>query len=180
MGGTVASIYAAARPERVNRLVVAEGLGAIEWGNPNALARIREHLDQIRRPPGPVRIKSVEDAGDRLATRHPGLNPDFAQQLAKYGTTEDERGLRWSFDPLHMVRGPYPFRESDYLTVLAEIQAPSLVVWGTESWYPDEIRTLRAQTIPNVKVATLPGGHMLPYDAPEALGRLATEHFQES
>ena len=178
MGGTVASIYAAARPDRVHRLVVAEGLGAIEWGSPNALARIREHLDQMRRPPGPVRIASVKDAGDRLSKRHPGLNPEFAQQLAQYGTTEDHRGLRWSFDPLHMVRGPYPFRESDYLTILAEIEAPTLVVWGTESWYPDEIRTLRAQTIPNVKVATLPGGHMLPYDSPEALGRLATEHFQ--
>ena len=77
-----------------------------------------------------------------------------------------------------MVRGPYPFRETDYLTILAEIVAPTLVVWGSESWYPDEIRTLRAQTIPNVQVATLPGGHMLPYDAPAALGRLATEHFQ--
>ena len=177
MGGTVASIYAAARPERVHRLVVAEGLGAIEWGDPNPLTRIREHLDQIRRPPGPVRIATVEEAGNRLSKRHPGLAPDFAQQLAKYGTTEDERGLRWAFDPLHMVRGPYPFRESAYLTILAEIQAPTLVVWGKESWYPDEIRTLRAQTIPNVRVATLPGGHMLPYDAPEALGRLAADHF---
>ena len=178
MGGTVASIYAAARPTRVHRLVVAEGLGAIEWGAPDALSRIREHLDQIRRPPSPVRIGSIEEAGARLSKRHPSLHPEFARQLAEYGTTEDERGLRWSFDPLHMVRGPYPFRESDYLTILAEIEAPTLVVWGTESWYPDEIRTLRAQTIPNVRVATLPGGHMLPYDAPEALGQLAADHFK--
>jgi pimeloyl-ACP methyl ester carboxylesterase len=178
MGGTVASIYAAARPDRVHRLVIAEGLGAIEWGEPDLLKRIREHMDQIRRPPGPVRIASVNDAGKRLSKRHPGLHPDFAQQLAQYGTVEDEGGIRWSFDPLHMVRGPYPFRESSYLKILSEIQAPTLVVWGTESWYPDEIRTLRAQTIPDVRVATLSGGHMLPYDAPEALGRVATEHFQ--
>ena len=72
MGGTVASIYAAARPDNVHRLVVAEGLGAIEWGSPDALSRIREHLDQIRRPPAPVRIGSVEEAGARLAKRHPG------------------------------------------------------------------------------------------------------------
>ena len=180
MGGTVASIYAAARPDHVHRLVVAEGLGAIEWGNPDALSRIREHMDQIRRPPGPVRIASVKEAGERLAKRHPGLHPEFAHLLAQHGTTEDDRGLRWSFDPLHMVRGPYPFRESDYLTILAQIQAPTLVVWGSESWYPDEIRTLRAQTIPNVRVATLPGGHMLPYDAPEALGDLAADHFRRT
>ena len=86
--------------------------------------------------------------------------------------------LKWSFDPLHMVRGPYPFRESAYLGILKAIECPTLIVWGTNSWYPDEIRTLRAMTIPEARVATLPGGHMLPYDAPEALGRLATEHFQ--
>ena len=177
MGGTVASIYAAVRPEMVSRLVVAEGLGAIEWGPPDMVKRIREHLDQIRRPPGPVRIKDVHEATERLLKRHPRLTPEFAAALAKNGTREDERGLRWSFDPLHMVRGPYPFREESYLELLSAIQAPTLVVWGSESWYPDEIRTLRAQTIPDVRVATLPGGHMLPYDAPAELGRLAAEHF---
>ena len=156
---------------------MAEGLGAIEWGTPDMVDRIREHLDQIRRPPSPVRIKSVEDAAERLCKRHPGLNSTFATQLAEHGTVTDDRGLRWSFDPLHMVRGPYPFRESSYLSVLAAIEAPTLVVWGSASWYPDEVRTLRAMTIPNVSVATLEGGHMLPYDAPAALGRLATDHF---
>ena len=177
MGGTVASIFAAVRPESVRRLVVAEGLGAIEWGEPDMVTRIREHLDQLRSPPGPIRIDSVADAATRLAKRHPGLDAGFAEDLARHGTVRDERGVRWSFDPLHMVRGPYPFRESAYLKVLAQIQCPTLVVWGTQSWYPDEIRTLRAMTIPSVRVATLSGGHMLPYDAPEALGKLAADFF---
>jgi pimeloyl-ACP methyl ester carboxylesterase len=107
------------------------------------------------------------------------LDPSFAEQLAEHGTVEDDRGVRWSFDPLHMVKGPYPFREHSYLDVLKAIQCPTLVVWGSNSWYPDEIRTLRAMTLPNATVATLPGGHMLPYDSPEALGQLATEHFAE-
>jgi pimeloyl-ACP methyl ester carboxylesterase len=157
--------------------VVAEGLGAIEWGEPDMVKRIQDHLDQIRSPPGPIRIKSVSDAAERLVKRHPGLDPGFAAELAEHGTVEDDRGVRWSFDPLHMVRGPYPFREQSYLNVLAAITCPTLVVWGSKSWYPDEIRTLRAMTIPNVRVATLPGGHMLPYDAPDQLGQLATEHF---
>ncbi len=177
MGGTVASIYAAVRPEMVHRLVVAEGLGAIEWGTPDMVERIREHLDQIKRPPGPVRIKDIDEATTRLLKRHPGLTPAFAAELAEHGTSADVRGRRWSFDPLHMVRGPYPFREESYLSLLAAIKAPTLVIWGTESWYPDEIRTLRAQTIPDVTVATLSGGHMLPYDAPTELGQLAAEHF---
>ncbi|MAY82167.1 MAG: hypothetical protein CL930_15480 [Deltaproteobacteria bacterium] len=178
MGGTVASMYAAVRPEKVEKLVVAEGLGAIEWGEPTMVNKIRDHLDQIRRPPGAVRIGSIEEATERLMKRHDGLTADFARQLAEHGTVKDEGGLRWSFDPLHMVRGPYPFREKAYLQFLEAIQAPTLVVWGTKSWYPDEIRTLRANTIPNAQVATLEGGHMLPYDNPEALGQLVTRHLQ--
>jgi pimeloyl-ACP methyl ester carboxylesterase len=177
MGGTVASIYAAVRPDKVHRLVVAEGLGAIEWGTPDMVTRIRDHLDQIRRPPSPVRVKDVDEATSRLLKRHPSLKKNFAKRLAEHGTIEDDRGVRWSFDPLHMVRGPYPFRESSYLSLLAAIKAPTLVIWGSQSWYPDEIRTLRAMTIPNVRVATIDGGHMLPYDAPTVLGQLATEHF---
>ena len=178
MGGTVATIFAAARPESVDRLVVAEGLGAIEWGEPNTVTRMRDHLDQLRSPPGPVRVDTVDDAAARLVKRHPGLDSDFAKELARHGTVRDGVGVRWSFDPLHMVRGPYPFRESTYLEVLRQIQCPTLVVWGENSWYPDEIRTLRAMTIPNVRVATLPGGHMVPYDSPHALGQLATTHFR--
>jgi pimeloyl-ACP methyl ester carboxylesterase len=178
MGGTVASIYAAVRPEKVHRLVVAEGLGALESGTPNMVERIRSHLDQIRHPPAPVRIKSVADAAQRLLKRHTGLSASLAEQLAIHGTTEDSDGVRWSFDPLHMVQGPYPFREQSYLTILAEIKAPTLVIWATASWYSDHTRTLRAMTIPDVKVATLKGGHMLPYDAPAKLGALATAHFK--
>jgi pimeloyl-ACP methyl ester carboxylesterase len=177
MGGTVASMYAAVRPEWVDRLVVIEGLGAIEWGEPSLVKRIRVHLEGLRRPPRPVRLKSKADAAERLLKRHQGLTRDHAKLLAETGTSETEAGLRWSFDPLHMVRGPYPFREQWYLEFLAAIQAPTLVLWGQESWYPDEVREQRAKLIPDVRIETLPGGHMLPYDVPELLGARIAAHL---
>jgi pimeloyl-ACP methyl ester carboxylesterase len=177
MGGTVAAMYAAVRPDHVRRLVVAEGLGAIQWGNRSLIERMRTHLDGMRHRPSPVRLKDAADGAQRLLKRHPGLQPAHAALLAEHGITQDERGPRWAFDPLHMVPGIYPFREEWFGQFLDAITVPTLVVWGTESWYPAEIREARSGRIEGARVEVLPGGHMLPYDAPEPLGELIAEHL---
>jgi pimeloyl-ACP methyl ester carboxylesterase len=178
MGGTVASMYAAIRPERVRRLVLAEGLGALDWGGASLIDRMRTHLDGIRKPPGPVRLRDAADAAERLMRRHAGLQAEHAALLAEHGITEDERGIRWAFDPLHMVQGAYPFREEWYREFLTAIEAPTMIVWGTQSWYPEEIRQERSAIVQDARVETVPGGHMLPYDAHKALGDLITEHLE--
>ena len=80
-------------------------------------------------------------------------------------------------DPLHMVPGIYPFREEWFRQFLEAISVPTLVIWGQESWYTEEIRQQRSATIKDARVETLPGGHMLPYDSPAALGELIAEHL---
>lgn len=180
MGGTVAAMYAAIRPEHVRRLVVAEGLGAIEWGSKSLIERLRTHLDGMRRRPGPVRLKTAQEGVQRLLKRHGGLDPAHAELLVEHGITEDEHGVRWAFDPLHMVPGIYPFREEWFREFLEAIQAPTLVVWGEESWYAAEIRKRRSAAIQGARVETLPGGHMLPYDSPTLLGALIAEHLELS
>jgi len=179
MGGTVAAMYSAIRPENVHRLVVAEGLGAIEWGSKSLIERLRTHLDGMRYRPGPMRLKDAEEGAQRLLKRHGGLQPEHAALLVEHGITEDAHGIRWAFDPLHMVPGIYPFREEWFQQFLEAISVPTLVIWGDKSWYPEEIRTMRAQHIAGARVEVLPGGHMLPYDAPAALGALIAEHLAD-
>jgi pimeloyl-ACP methyl ester carboxylesterase len=178
MGGGVAAMYAAIRPENVRRLVVAEGLGAIEFGEKTIIERMRAHLDGMRYRPNPVRFNTAEEGMQRLLKRHPGLNPSHAAQLVQHGISEDEHGPRWAFDPLHMVPGIYPFREEWFIEFLEAITAPTLIVWGSQSWYSEESRLRRAAAIKGATVRTLEGRHMLPYDAPEALGDLIAEHLQ--
>jgi len=178
MGGTVAAMYAAIRPDKVRRLVVAEGLGAIEWGTKSLIERMRGHLDGMRRRPGPVRLRDVQDGAKRLMKRHQGLEAEHAMHLAEHGITEDEHGVRWAFDPLHMVGGAYPFREEWFQEFLEAICVPTLIVWGSESWYPAEVRKSRAGAIKGARIEVLKGGHMLPYDAPKALGDLIADHLE--
>ena len=179
MGGTVACMYAGARPSQVSALVCVEGLGALEVSDPSMLSRTRQHLDGLASPPPPLRVASVEAAAERLVKRHEGLSPEHALLLAEHGTRADERGYRWSFDPLHMTRAPYPFREDAFGDFLAEITAPTLLIWGEAGWYPHEIQASRAARIRDVRQRTLPGGHMLPYSASVELGDAISGFFAE-
>ena len=177
MGGTVAAMYAGARPEQVRRLVVLDGLGALHDSERSQLQRVRMFLDGVRRPPHPQRLASVADAARRLQQRHPGIGAEHARLLAEHGTIPVEGGVRWSFDPLHLTRAPYPFREDAFLEFLAAIRAPTLVVWAARSVYlPEEQRT-RAGAIAGARVVTVDGGHMLPYEAPEVVGDLVADHL---
>lgn len=169
MGGTVASMYAGARPEAVERLVIIEGLGALPISEGSMLVRTRQFLSGLRSPPGAMRLESLEEAAARLLRRHEGLSEPHARLLAEHGTRVDGEGRCWSFDPMHLTRAPYPFREDAYLEFLGAITAPTLILWGEESWYPLEIQARRSAAVAGALTATLPGGHMLPYSAPEAL-----------
>lgn len=174
MGGTVASMYAGARPDQVSALVCVEGLGALEVSDPSMLSRTREHLSALASPPTPIRVRGLDTAAERLMKRHPGLSREHARLLAEHGTAEDEGGLRWAFDPLHMTRAPYPFREDAFAEFLGAITAPTLLIWGEESWYPVPVQARRAACIQGARQVVLPGGHMLPYTAGAALGAVIT------
>lgn len=177
MGGTVAGWYAAARPERVRRLALVEGLGPPGEVEDDPLQRLRLHLDGTRRPPPVPVLPDVEAAARRLLQRHPGLDPSHARLLADHGTVPAGPVVRWSFDRLHLVRSPTPFREAGFLRALSAITAPTLVVWAEQGWYAPEVQERRAAPIPDARVLRLPGGHMLPYDAPEALGHALARHL---
>ena len=177
MGGTVAAYYAGARPEMIRNLAIIEGMGTIEPGGPPMLEQVRKHLQGLRCPPRVPWHNNIGAAAARLRSRHPGLTADHAQALAEAGTTQDGDKVRWSFDPLHLTRGAYPFIESFFLDFLRAITAPTLVTWAEGSWYPEEVRTHRQAAIPGARIETLKGGHMLPYDNPAGLAGLLVDHF---
>lgn len=181
MGGTVASLVAGVLPDKVRRLVVIEGLGALPRWTHGPVEQLRLHLKGLREPPEAAVVPDVEAAAARLLRRHPELAPDHALALAEHGTVADPAGgRRWSYDPLHMTRAAYPFGEETFRAFLGEIAAPTLLLWGSEGWYPEALREGRAAVLAKVEQQVLSGGHMLPYDAPAALGAAVKEFLWRS
>lgn len=168
MGGTAASLFTGSFPERVEKLVLLEGLGPAEappQPGPERMQRWVAQVQRVREAPGRV-MASLEEALERMRVQNPDLDDDLGLELARHSTREAEGGLVWSFDPLHRTRGPYPFRTDSFIEFLSAIRVPTLCIDGEKGYRaPDQQR--RREALTNARFLEFPGvGHMLHWFAP--------------
>ena len=179
MGGTVVSYYAGAFPERVARLALLEGVGP-----PEDTADLPERTRHWIRGWAAASRKSpraypdVAAAARRLQQQDAKLGAELALRLAERGTRELADGSRtFKHDPLHLTRGPYPFRSSFARSFWDRISCPVLLVEASESPFQYlEGREERLATFRNARTHVIAGaGHMMQRHAPEELCRVLCE-----
>lgn len=171
MGGTVALLYAAARPERVGRLAVLDGLGPLQMPGDNLVHRMRSFLRGRRAPPAAGPLPDLEAAEARLRRNRRALDPAALRALARAHTRPvdpdaPDGPLRWSFDPQHRVRAPHTLYPDLLRPFIEAVEAPTLVVWAEDGFYPPPFRVERAGWLRSAQVETVPGDHMAPLDDP--------------
>jgi pimeloyl-ACP methyl ester carboxylesterase len=179
MGGTIACLYAGARPEMVRRLVLVEGLGPPDAAS-EAVDRARRYLADRRSPPQHKPMRDLTDAASRLQRFSPAMSEEEARWLAERVTSpEGDNGLVWSWDPLHRAAMPGPFQASLFLRFLHQIQAPVLLVDGGRSpWILPDLAE-RVAALREVRRTVIDSaGHLIHHDAPEALAAANREHQQ--
>jgi pimeloyl-ACP methyl ester carboxylesterase len=188
MGGTIASLFSALRPEKVRRLVLIEGLGP-----PDAEMKLLEqatlYLEHRRQPPRHRPLADIEDGIRRMRRMNPGISPEAARRLverttrpvipgdplAEPGTTGT---LVWTWDPLHRARSAQPFVFRVFEQHLRAIRAPTLLVYGAQSTYHLPDLTEREACLADSRRIVLDGaGHLLHHDQPDALAAVLREHF---
>ncbi|MCC6662450.1 MAG: alpha/beta hydrolase [Polyangiaceae bacterium] len=135
MGGSVAAYFAGAFPERVHRLALLEGLGPPEDDTaPPALVQGWIRAWKRARTTEPRTYPSLEAAALRLRAADPLLSDELAQFFAERGTVALPDGARrFKHDPLHLTRGPYPFRLAVAEAFWRAIRCPVLLVEGADS-----------------------------------------------
>ena len=181
MGGTIACLYAAVRPQNVRRLALIEGLGPPNMAS-QALDRPARFLNAVGSPPQHRALANLADAIQRIRRFTPSMTLDVATVLAIRATrapTPSEQAkstlaadaLFWRWDPLHRARNPLPFTTAGFIPFLSKITAPTLHVHGSVSSFSPDDQAERMAHIQNLQTAELPGGHMLHHDVP---GELAT------
>jgi pimeloyl-ACP methyl ester carboxylesterase len=180
MGGSVASYYAGTFPERVQRLALLEGLGPPEDTLPapdRMLHWITGWRNSLEREPR--RYSSVEEAAERLRQNDVGLSVELSLRLAERGTELLSDGTRrFKHDPVHLTRGPYPFRVEVAKTFWQRVRCPVLAIDGSESAFAGRLIDVekRLGYFANVERRTLQGaGHMMQRHRPRELGRLLLE-----
>ena len=174
MGGTIASYFAGAFPKDISKLALFEGLGPPEdnkaiservskWPMSWAEGRTRE----------PRRYPDVKAAADRLRLYDKRLSEPEALWAAGHGTkTLEDGSVVFKHDPLHLTRGPYPFRLETAEEFWKDIICPVLLLDAADSnfSYSSEESRRRLKLFKESKRCTIEGaGHMMHRHQPGAV-----------
>lgn len=179
MGGTVATMFAGARPDAVERLVIVDGLGVPD-GATQALDRMRRFLDGLRTPRASRTMPDLETAARRLREVHPFLDDAWARELAARGTRLAGDGLAWAWDPRHLLRSPVPYRQDQHALFLRAIRCPTLSIHPERSPFATEDVARLEGNLARHRVLRIPdAGHMVHLERPSAVAQAIAAFLRE-
>jgi pimeloyl-ACP methyl ester carboxylesterase len=179
MGGNIACSYAGVRPERVRCVVNLEGFGLARTAPPQAPARMRKWLDQLRAPAARKDYASFEELAGVIRFRYPRFSAvQAAFVAAAWGKLDAGGRVRLAGDPRHHWVNPILYKREDAEGCWRELRAPLLMLVGEES---DMLAKLGADgtteafraIFPHIEFARVAGaGHMLHIEKPELVAPL--------
>jgi pimeloyl-ACP methyl ester carboxylesterase len=173
LGGAITVRYAGIYPEHVKRFVAIEGLGRspksqTETASKPMVEKMREWIDSQRSAAGrqPRRYPSIEEALARMQEQNKHLSAEQARHLTLHGVGQNEDGTyTWKFDNFVRVWLPYDMPQSDIEAIWRNIQCPSLLVYGKESWASDPRTDGRIAHFKNATTVSVAGaGHWVQHD----------------
>jgi pimeloyl-ACP methyl ester carboxylesterase len=170
LGAGVASLVAAARPERIERLFLIEGLGPIGDDGSRTLGRFRDAL--APRGSG-KRLRVFRDIDQAIQARSmvSGLPAELARPIVERGLLETDGGWRWRSDPQVTRESAVRLAESQIHALLHGITVPTALMLSrpTTSYLPAGPMHARADCVPQIRVSHMDGGHHLHLEHPQAI-----------
>lgn len=188
LGGTLASVFAAAFPERMQRLILIEALGPLSAPAERSLAQLRSGLHARRSAHEKnLRVFSSIEAAVDIRRKASGLSKTAAHCIVARGiepveasrhrqTKSDSSasaaiettGFRWSSDPRLTLPSVQRFSEAQILSVLSGIEAKTLMILAepATSYLPSEILDARATQVTHIETQRLSGTHHLHLEDP--------------
>lgn len=183
MGATAVCHFAGLRPARVAKLAVLDGL-ALPDGDPKAIvSAYRRWLHTVRNPGKTPSYKTFDELAGRVQRRHPHLDAERCRFIAHcWGKLEGDGLVRLQADPKHLLNMPRTYLQTESDTIWAGITAETLFVDGGASVFrrtlpTGELARRRALFRNRREVQIDQAGHMLHFEAPEALAARLAEFF---
>ena len=180
MGGSIASGLAALEAERLDALVLLEGMGPPysdlsltpdrlrHWST--TLRKVHLNAGPDQRRAGRKVMADTADAARRLQGLNRRLPESRALALAETLTEPVEGGVSWRYDPLHRTPAAKPYLQGEAEAFWRAIEAPVLSVHGTETGWRVRGLSERHTHFRNITTAVLPeAGHNLHHDRPDAV-----------
>lgn len=180
MGGAIAGIYSAVRPQRVRALAMLDFLGLKASQPGEAPERIDDWLNAVNGDPAAHRLRHYPDLKSlarRLQLFDVRLTAERAAFLAEHTAQRTADGdYVLACDPWHKIPSPFPYRVDEVMACWRKVEAPVLMLFA-EAGYVQErfgddppelqrrIDCFRAPTVRWIADA----GHNLQHDQPLAV-----------
>ncbi len=171
LGAGIAALVAAAAPERIERLLLIEGLGPLGDDGSRTLQRFRDALAPRGDNGKPLRLfRDIEQAiGARSLAS--GLPAAQARPIVERGLVETDGGWRWRSDPRLTRPSPMRLAESQMHAMLRGIGAPTalLLAQPATPYLPSAPMQARADCVAHITVSHMAGRHHLHLEHPQAV-----------
>ena len=176
MGAAVAALMAGVIPERVQNMILIEGLGPFSRRDsfgPRALRLSIEGMKSIERKSMPL----YPDLEAAVQARYKvgGMKLDSVRTLVQRGVRMVENGVTWASDSRLRVGSRTYFSEEQIIEFLKQIRCPTLLIHGDFYFQenPDWQQRMRARCeyVPDLQDVLLPGGHHLHLDNPKPVAQ---------
>ena len=174
MGAGIASLVAAACPQRIERLVAIEALGALPEAPEHTVARMREAVAAGRALPG-KRLRVFADLDTPVRARTLGhvvaVSEAAARLLVERGVRAVDGGWVWSSDPRLTLPTMVRMTEAQVRALVAGIECPTRVIYADppQPYLPEPRRSEHAALLPNGDCIVMPGSHHLHMEQPAAV-----------
>jgi pimeloyl-ACP methyl ester carboxylesterase len=178
LGAGIASLVAAARPERVGRLLLIEGLGPIADDGHHTLRQFRDAMAGTATGRSLRAFPSV-DMAISARSMASGLPADQARPIVERGLRMTEHGWHWRSDA--RVNRPSSIRlaETQVRALLRGIASPTalLLAQPDTPYLPGLHMRERADCVGDIAVTHMDGGHHLHLEHPHAVAAWANAHL---
>jgi pimeloyl-ACP methyl ester carboxylesterase len=182
LGGTLASLFAAAYPERVDALLLVEALGPLTVPPEDTLAQLKRGLDERtafanRRA---LRVFGDLDAAIEARATASGFSGQVARALVERGVREVDGGYVWSSDPRLTLTSAQRYSEAQVSAMLRGIRTPTLLILAepATSYLPDAMMRERAAHVGDIEVVHLAGHHHLHLESPREVSGIVARFLE--
>jgi pimeloyl-ACP methyl ester carboxylesterase len=175
LGAGIAALTAAAMPERIERLLLIEGLGPLGDDGSHTLQRFRDALTP--RGDNGKRLRVFRDIAQAVSARSivSGMPAELARPIVERGLIETEGGWRWRSDPQLTRPSATRLAESQIHALLRGITTPTalLLAQPATSYLPSAPMQARADCVADMATSHMAGGHHLQLEHPQAVAEWA-------
>lgn len=169
MGAGIGSLVAAACPQRIERFVAIEALGALVEAPEHTVERIRNAVAAARAMHD-KRLRIFPDVDTAIAARMRAnaLSEPVARLLVERGLQRAGNGYAWSSDPRLTLPTMIRMTTAQVHALIRGIDCQTRVIHAepAQPYLPDDVRRTHAALLPRGELIVIEGSHHLHMEQP--------------